>query len=226
MSDDEIGDVSDSETEVAEALAETQAAVELPTLAAEGVAWSLEDAGEDHPRSRWRNRLVWAGLATLLCATSIAVGGFSMELLAHRAQPPAETVAVPRPEPAPTTTPTPTAAPAPPPPPPQTTVITTVEVIPPQTVTVRPPQPTQTSADEERLLYRLRSWGYVIYSEPMVLQNARAICTRLQHGESPEQAEKEMVAATNATMAFASAVTSAVMIEYPNGCAHAFSDGD
>ena len=225
MSDNAIGDMSDSETEVAEVLAETQAAVELPTLAAEGVAWSLEDAGEDHRPTRLRNRLLWAGLVVLVCATSAAVGGFSISLLEPRAQPPAVTVATPRPEPTPTTTPTPTAAPAPPPPPPQTTVITTVEVGPPQTVTVRPPQPTQTSADEERLLYRLRSWGYVIYSEPMVLQNARAICTRLQHGESPEQAEKEMVAATNATMAFASAVTSAVMIEYPNGCTHTNANG-
>jgi hypothetical protein len=136
MNDNEIGDVSDGEAEVAKVLAETQAAVELPTLPAEGVAWSLEDAGEDHLRSRWHNRLVWAVLVTLLCAISIAVAGFSMELLAHLAQPPAVTVAAPRPEPTPTTTPTPTAAPAPPP---------------TQTVTVRaapPPPVPQTESPE------------------------------------------------------------------------------
>jgi hypothetical protein len=119
---------------------ETQAAVELPTLAAEGVAWSLEDAEEDHSRSRWRNRLVWAVLVTLLCAISIAVGGFSMELLAHRAQPPPVTVAAPRPEPTPTTTPTPTAAPAPPPAPAQTVTVQAAPKPPvPQTESPEPP---------------------------------------------------------------------------------------
>ena len=140
MSDNEIGDdPSDGETEVAEVPPETQAAVELPTLAAQGVAWSLDDAEEDHSRSRWRNRLVWAVLVTLLCAISIAVGGFSMELLAHRAQPPAVTVAAPRPEPTPTTTPTPTAAPAPPPPSPPPTV--TVHAAPPPELPTPAPAP-------------------------------------------------------------------------------------
>ena len=69
MSDNEIGDdPSDGETEVAEVPPETQAAVELPTLAAQGVAWSLDDAEEDHSRSRWRNRLVCGPCWSRCCA--------------------------------------------------------------------------------------------------------------------------------------------------------------
>jgi hypothetical protein len=97
------------------ALAEVPAeAVKEPTLAADAVAWSVDDlelGGQDtNLRPRRRHWLVWAGLVALVCAVAATVVGLSTVLLQHPAlhpMPAPTSAAAPTPDPPKTVDPAP-----------------------------------------------------------------------------------------------------------------------
>jgi hypothetical protein len=158
---------------------------------------------------RWPGRLLWMALVTLLFAASVATAWFLMRVppLLHTVMPtitPPVTVSI-------------TAPPLPAPPP--------LTVTPPPITVTPPPQaapaPVAPNADDQRMLNRLVSHGYVIDDPIMVLGNAHAACVLMQQDLNLTTVYNRMTTRMGLTNSVADQGTVAlfvgdVQLSYPN----------
>lgn len=71
-------------------------------------------------------------------------------------------------------------------------------------------------AADQRFLDQMRSLGYVIVNQQLILHNAHEACRLLRQGDSPEQVDQEMAARMGTNTADTLQLVSSAMLAYPD----------